>query len=477
MTAHIPSIGAAVASIEKGVLSIGLGSVKGLSKGLGFAAQLDKKLENIGDGSDIISQLAGLLQTGVPVTSTLAGKVTAQLAQIIAKASGKANDAGAQRTLQRALANALAPPGTSPPSPATLVRRIEDILNTLTSQLSTAGQKSEFSGKILDAAQAKETPAPQTPPPTGTSATPAAVTAFVQSLVNQAAAPAASGLPALTIQAQTAPALPDPLARILARAAKADVQRGGEPVTRTLTPGSRSSGTAPASVLFTRLIAIVAGHGGAQGGNGDVKSSQEPNLPAAATPAAASQPPADAPPSTQFQAQLASAPASSGHAQYATATTTPAQAPVHYTAVDPQTVIEQVVKGIVLRNSGDTSEVRMRLQPEHLGDVSLKLSVTGNTITASIVAQNADVRDMLLSNQQQLVRTLSQAGLSLGGFSVDVSGGNGGFTQQRSQQQTRLARTGAFAAALTGEDDTWADPRFGPPIVSGSKSIVLDYLA
>jgi flagellar hook-length control protein FliK len=145
--------------------------------------------------------------------------------------------------------------------------------------------------------------------------------------------------------------------------------------------------------------------------------------------------------------------------------------------MDPQSVIEQVVKGITMRNSGSTSEMRMRLQPEHLGDVSLKLTVSGTTISANIVAQNADVRDMLLSNQQQLVRTLAEAGLSLGNFSVDVSGGNPGFSQQQSQQHRSLSKAGALHVDAAAEDDTWADSRFGPPVLAGSKSLVLNYLA
>ncbi len=117
----------------------------------------------------------------------------------------------------------------------------------------------------------------------------------------------------------------------------------------------------------------------------------------------------------------------------------------------------------------------MRLQPDQLGDVSLKLTVTGNTITANVIAQNAHVRDLLLQNQQQLARSLSDAGLSLGNFSVDVSGGNAGFTGQQAQQQHAQVK-GAFGIALAGEDEQWTDPRFGPPLVAAGKSLVLNYL-
>lgn len=481
------------------MLPFALPGFKGLSKGLGFAAQLEKKAGDLNGllGSDALSQLASMLQTGTPMAAII-DKVSAKLAKAIAAASGKGGDVNAQRTLQRALANALAPPGASPPTQgdaktqvAALEQRVEDLLTKLASELNTAGQKSEFSGQVLDAdSKAKEIPAQQMKPPTGEQKPPAAVASFVQSLFAgvaadltqqaQSPAPQVQTQPQLQQQLQISaiskpaePALPDPLARILARAANADAQRTGMPIAaRTAQPAMQNAGSPGTAALFQRLVAIVAQHNFAQAdtGSGNGNASQDG--------AAFSAPESSGVSSSQspFSAQLASAPVSAGHAQYAQ-NVTAGNVQNAYTAVDPQAVIEQVVKGITMRNLGDISEVRMRLQPEHLGDVSLKLSVSGTTITANIVAQNADVRDMLLSNQQQLARTLSAAGLTLGGFSVDVSGGNAGFTNQRPQQpHIKLGRAGAFAAALNGEDDTWADPRFGPPVLSARNSLVLNYL-
>lgn len=459
---HIPSIGA-VTSLGKDALSLGVRGVRGITKAAEFGVALDKKLQDLGGGDDVLTQLAGLLQAGTPMAK-IVDTVSTQLAKAIAKASGKGDDGGVQRTLQRALAGALAPPGTSPPSgsgtatqAAALVQQVRDILAKLTGELNTAGQQSEFSGNVLDADQAKETPAPQMKPATSDDSQ-AAAQAFVQSLFTRTAG-----------TQNAAPALPDPLARMLARAANADAQRGGTPAAKVNAVAGATS-TPPASALFTRLIAIIAERNGSESQNGDGKASHDAAFAQGATtstPSAAANP---SPAMPAFAAQIAAAPVSSGHSLYGAAGASP------YTTVDPQAVLEQVVKGIVLRNSGTTSEVRMRLQPEHLGDVSLKLSVTGNTISANIVAQNAHVRDMLLSNQQQLVRSLSEAGLSLGNFSVDVSGGNAGYNQQRAQQQVKVGRAGGFAAALAGEEDTWADPRFGPPIVSGSNALVLNYL-
>ena len=468
MSVQLPSVGSTANVLGNGASPAGL-SFRGLSKGSGFAAQISQKLQDLSDGSDILSQLAGLLQSGTPM-ATIVDKVSTELSKAIAKASGKGDDVDAQRTLQRALANALAPPGTSPPSDAktqvaTLVQQVNDILTKLTSELNTAGQKSEFSGQVLDAEKARELPAQQTNPATPQNAT-AAMMPFVESLFQRVAQQLQSQ-PGKTQPAPAAtPAVPDPLARILARAANANVQRGGEPLAKPAV--SSPNGTAATSTLFQRLIAIVAERAGTQSEGGSGKESQDRGFGSSGSSlTSATQTQSSMPAPSGFSAQLASTPATPVHSS---------SSAVPYTAIDPQSVIEQVVKGIVIRNAGGTSEVRMHLQPEHLGDVSLKITVNGNTINANIIAQNADVRDALLSNQQQLARTLSEAGLSLGNFSVDVSGGNSGFTDQRAQQQPKLARVGAFASVLNGEDDTWADPRFGPPVLPASRAFVLNYL-
>ncbi len=215
---------------------------------------------------------------------------------------------------------------------------------------------------------------------------------------------------------------------------------------------------------------VIAQSTNQQSASGDGKQSQQFAFGKDATPVTHL--------STSSNTQPVNAPAFSTALTNVSAPAAQAAAPAAtpYT-IDPQSVIEQVVQGISLRNFGTSSQVRMQLQPEHLGDVSLKLTVNGNTISANIVAQNADVRDMLLANQQQLARTLSEAGLSLGNFSVDVSGGNAGFTQQQTAHQHSIGKTSALHLGSTAEDDAPTESRFGPPVLAGAKSWVLNYLA
>lgn len=159
------------------------------------------------------------------------------------------------------------------------------------------------------------------------------------------------------------------------------------------------------------------------------------------------------------------------------------QAPaVPYTDVDPNSIIEQVIKGIQVRNLGpDNSEMRMQLSPEHLGDVSVKLSMSGGNISATITAQSAEVRDVLLANQNELHRSLADAGLKLQNFSVNVSGGGPhGFAQHQDLARNAGARRVAFHlgnADETQHDVLPATPTFGPPLAAVQTLGLLNYLA
>jgi len=138
-------------------------------------------------------------------------------------------------------------------------------------------------------------------------------------------------------------------------------------------------------------------------------------------------------------------------------------------SADRYAVVEQVLKGISVRNLGgvSNSEVRLRLVPEHLGDVNVKLVVTNGGVNATVVAANSDVRDTLIANQQQLARSLESAGLKLTGFSVDVS--NGGFAGFQHQQQQQSSATRGAVASEFDDSDVQADlaiaatPSFAPP--------------
>ena len=155
-------------------------------------------------------------------------------------------------------------------------------------------------------------------------------------------------------------------------------------------------------------------------------------------------------------------------------TQTQTQAPV-----DANAIVEQVVKSMVMRTAqSGSSEIRLRLNPDNLGEVTMKITVSGSSIDANIVAANSDVRNALIANHQHLAQSLSEAGLTLSGFSVDVSGGDAGRDQNRD-------RTGGFGRRYTvheiggtADDSQTAESSSpGPQLLPRTSLDLFNYLA
>lgn len=154
--------------------------------------------------------------------------------------------------------------------------------------------------------------------------------------------------------------------------------------------------------------------------------------------------------------------------------------------VDANAVVDQVLRGVAIRTTDGSSEVRLRLVPEQLGDVSVKLVVSGGNVDASITAHSADAQSALAGGQAQLAKTLADAGLKLQSFSVGLAGGNLANTsdQRRQDQQPgrststrRISGIGATDDEPLDELNLLAAPSFGPPLYTASRGMgALNYL-
>jgi hypothetical protein len=152
------------------------------------------------------------------------------------------------------------------------------------------------------------------------------------------------------------------------------------------------------------------------------------------------------------------------------------------TTVDPSTVVEQILHGAFLQTIGDTSTVRLRLVPETLGDISVKLTVNGSSVDAQVMAQTPAAHDALVAGQGQLTRALADAGLKLNSFNVDLAGGFMNFQQQQ-QQSSGQGQSNGRTLLLGGVDTPESDesalvaaPNFGPPVLAGANWSALNYL-
>jgi flagellar hook-length control protein FliK len=249
---------------------------------------------------------------------------------------------------------------------------------------------------------------------------------------------------------------------------------GGTPV-----PGNALQAARTTTLLTQAIAAASESNGGNASGNqtGGGTRNDDALTDAGASNKTAATPVAGPDSSTTLAVNAAappsSAPLAASQPQNAPATDLPAQS-----HVDPDAVVEQVVKSMMMRTASDgTSEVRLRLTPENLGSVMLKLTVQGNTVSATAIAQNADVRSALMSNQHQLTRSLAEAGLKLTGFSVDISGGND--RDRDTNDQTKgfgkrftVHETGGTSAAESNENSS-----VGPSILPSSMLGLFNYLA
>jgi flagellar hook-length control protein FliK len=462
-----------------------------------------------GASQDLLSQLASLVQNGTPLSSIvdrIAQSVGNAVQQKLAGTLPQNDLDRIRSSITTSIANALAPPGNAPPGTpeqqvSALATRLQRLIESLARDSAGTGQQNDIAGKILDAKSAKDIPAQA---PAKETASTLDVSSLVRSLLSgavaalQQAAPATSAsapqsstpqpatpgdnanallsqsnasLPQQPIKMANAP---DLLARMLVRAAGVDAKINGAAAGATGSAGTTSDGAQTPSALAARFgaaLANIVSNASQASSNGSFTGGQT---------------------GQSFDQQLSSQPSSTHDSSLSNTlaapgftVTSPVQnlaqttAAVSPAGVDANAVIEQLVKSMAMRtNAQGSSEIRLHLQPENLGDVTMKITVTGSQISANVVAANADVRNALMSNHQQLARSLADAGLTLSGFSVDVSGGNAGHDRQNNDRTAGFGRrytVHELPGASTSETTDIAS--LGPPLLSGSNLALFNYLA
>lgn len=423
-----------------------------------FGSLLKKTTAASADPDDLLAQIATMLQNGTPM-QTILDAVAAKL---------QTSDPSKRIAIVR---SAHAPPGDAPPRTpaarqvAALARTVRKVPDDATRGMGTVTtrQQNDISGKILDAT-AKEHPASTVTAP---QTTPVDLGPLAQTIIETVAASLRSGptVPASVPQtpsvpqktapggstarpdtARPAPApAPDLLTRMLSRAANASARVAG-------IPGNRLAPALSGGDPFAQVIANALAPGKQ---TAHTKTLLDPD--------------GDGPVIAPLPVPVRDASAQPQAAQ---------AAPAPYATVDPEAILSQIVKGIAVAATADGAHsVDLHLQPEQLGDVSLKLNVNGNSVSASVVAQNGDVRAALLNNQHHLSRAFSDAGLKLASFSVDVSGGDArGFRQDQSSQSAgRRYAVHGTSGAIDADATAVAD---GPtPIAASGPLELLNHLA
>ncbi len=109
---------------------------------------------------------------------------------------------------------------------------------------------------------------------------------------------------------------------------------------------------------------------------------------------------------------------------------------------DPYQVVGQIVNQAKLINFKDRSEMVIKLNPEHLGEMTLRISIDKGGVSAAFHTDNSEVRRLLENSMTQLRTDLANQGFKVD--SVDIYAGldhslpdgqNGQGGQQREMQQ------------------------------------------
>jgi len=110
--------------------------------------------------------------------------------------------------------------------------------------------------------------------------------------------------------------------------------------------------------------------------------------------------------------------------------------------VNQAEVFEKIVSAARLTRLGGTSEISMRLEPDHLGQMRVRLTLDENhALTARIQVETQEARSLIEGSLHRLKDSLVEQGLKVEKFNVDVRQDS---NQQQSQTFTETNREGGW---------------------------------
>jgi len=105
---------------------------------------------------------------------------------------------------------------------------------------------------------------------------------------------------------------------------------------------------------------------------------------------------------------------------------------VKTTFIDDNDVMDQIIQKIKIDYKGDESEIRIKLRPESLGEVTLKVTIDKGIVVAKALVENLDIKHLLDSNANILKKALEEHGVDFKGLNVSV-GKDSNFQGQHSR--------------------------------------------
>lgn len=103
-------------------------------------------------------------------------------------------------------------------------------------------------------------------------------------------------------------------------------------------------------------------------------------------------------------------------------------------SVPESRVVQQTIDHLALHARGDSSSITVKLHPEELGELQLRMVMEGDQLKVHLQAQTQQVQEVLERNFPRLRDALQDQGVTVEDFQVSVDSGERGDQQSSAQQ-------------------------------------------
>jgi len=154
-----------------------------------------------------------------------------------------------------------------------------------------------------------------------------------------------------------------------------------------------------------------------------------------------------------------------------------AEVPSNRDVQDDFQVARQIVEQARLIRRGENTEMVIKLHPDHLGELTLKVSVSANgAVNASFHSDNAQVRTIIENSLVQLKQELNNQGLKVDNVDVYAGLGDGSLPQGEGQQawQQNQSHNSSRAGSFMGNGEDYGEDAEAVAAMQQSESAVAD---
>ncbi|WP_074573200.1 flagellar hook-length control protein FliK [Selenomonas ruminantium] len=154
-----------------------------------------------------------------------------------------------------------------------------------------------------------------------------------------------------------------------------------------------------------------------------------------------------------------------------------AEVPSNRDVQDDFQVARQIVEQARLIRRGENTEMVIKLHPDHLGELTLKVSVSANgAVNASFHSDNAQVRTIIENSLVQLKQELNNQGLKVDNVDVYAGLGDGSLPQGEGQQawQQNQSHNSSRAGSFMGNGEDYGEDAEAVAAMQQSESAAAD---